>query len=149
MDQHTRNFTPSKNFQGIQAILLWAGILLLTTAFVACSPAVQVDAPQATSQLISPSDYVDLFGNDPAHALIDVRTSEEFASGHITGAINIAVDELSSRLAEVPGDQPIIVYCRSGNRSTIAASILIEAGYAPVYDLGGIQYWIAQGLPIE
>jgi rhodanese-related sulfurtransferase len=99
--------------------------------------------------LISPLDYVDLFVDDSAYVLIDVRTPEEFDTGHITGAINIAVEDLTERLGEVPGDQPVIVYCRSGNRSATAARFLIEAGYSPVYDLGGIRAWVAQGLPIE
>lgn len=130
-------------------MLLWAGVLLLTATFAACGPVAQVTAPPATSELISPAEYLDKFGDDPAHVLIDVRTPEEYASGHISGAISIAVEELSTRLAEVPGDQPIIVYCRSGNRSAAAARILTEAGFSPVYDLGGIQTWVGLGLPIE
>jgi phage shock protein E len=124
-------------------------LTMLVLIAVACAPTAQVAAPPATAQLISPADYMDMFGDDQAHVLIDVRTPEEFATGHISGAINIAVEELASRLAEVPNDQPIIVYCRSGNRSAAAARILIDAGYPVVYDLGGIQTWVAQGFPIE
>ncbi len=129
--------------------MLWAAILLLPGMFIGCSPAAQVEAPPAIPQLISPLDYVAQFGEDPSVSLIDVRTPEEFASGHIAGAANIPVEELGARLAEVPEGQPVIVYCRSGNRSAAAARILVDAGYAPVYDLGGIQSWVAEGLPIE
>lgn len=100
--------------------------------------------------LISPNQYMDDFGlNSEGHLLIDVRTPQEFDSGHIPGAININVEELASRLAEIPDDEPIVVYCRSGNRSSQAARILDGAGYQGIYDLGGIIDWQAANLPIE
>lgn len=102
----------------------------------------------ASSQKIDPNGYVSQFSNT-SHVLLDVRTPEEFASGHISGAININVDELPNRLSEVPKDEPIVVYCRSGRRSAIAAQLLSDAGYTPIYDLGGIVDWQAAGLPVE
>lgn len=72
--------------------------------------------------------------------LLDVRTPEEFASGHIDGALLVPVDELEGRLTEVSRDRPVVVYCRSGGRSARAASILGEAGYE-VHDLGGMSSW--------
>lgn len=74
--------------------------------------------------------------------LIDVRTPAEFSAGHIDGATNIPVDQLSGRLSAL-GDksQPVVVYCRSGARSARAASMLRNAGYTNVYDLGGIGNW--------
>ena len=96
----------------------------------------------------SPVEYVADFDDPATHLLIDVRTPEEFASGHINGSVNIPVEEMQGRLDEIPGDTPIVVYCRSGNRSATAARILTDADYAPVYDLGGIQDWVAEGLPI-
>lgn len=81
--------------------------------------------------------------------MIDVRTPEEFNSGHIAGAINIPVQELSERLSEVPDDKEIVVYCRSGNRSATASDILTNGGYEGVYDMGGIIAWQQAGFPIE
>ena len=107
------------------------------------------DGAVAASQLIDPSQYVEQFGDDESHLLLDVRTPEEFNSGHIEGAVNINVETLASRLEEVPRDMPIVVYCRSGNRSATASQILVNAGYQPVYDMGGIQTWVAQGFPVE
>lgn len=69
--------------------------------------------------------------------LLDVRTPAEFAGGHAEGAINIAVQELSRRLGEVPSDRPIVVYCAAGGRSASAAQMLAGAGRT-VYDAGGI-----------
>jgi phage shock protein E len=78
-----------------------------------------------------------------------VRTPEESASGHIHRTINVSVESLASRLSEVPTDQPIVVYCRSGNRSAKAVNILTQAGYSGLYDLGGLNDWLSQNLPIE
>lgn len=72
--------------------------------------------------------------------LVDVRTSEEYESGHIEGAIHIPVDSIL-RIQEydaVSQETPIIVYCQSGRRSSIAKDTLIEAGYTYVFDLGSI-----------
>lgn len=68
--------------------------------------------------------------------VLDVRTREEFASGHVLGAVNIPVQELAARIVEV-GDRSrrVVVYCRSGGRSASAAGILEKAGYR-VDDLG-------------
>lgn len=99
---------------------------------------------------ISPQQYVSDFENATRpHLLLDVRTPEEFASGHIAGAVNISVESLASRLSEVPQDQPVVVYCRSGNRSATASQILSNAGYTGIYDLGGINAWQSAGLPVE
>lgn len=72
--------------------------------------------------------------------LLDVRTPEEFAEGHVEGATNIPVDALAERLADVPKDHDVVVYCRSGGRSARAASLLREAGYE-VHDLGAMDAW--------
>lgn len=106
-------------------------------------------APFIASQRITPLEYQNQFGDGTPHLLIDVRTPEEFTSGHIQNAVNISVETLQTRLDEVPRDTPVVVYCRSGNRSASAAQILTENGYQPVYDLGGIRDWVAQGLPIQ
>ncbi len=68
--------------------------------------------------------------------LLDVRTPKEFADGNIPGAINIPVDELRSRLAELPRDRPIAAYCQVGMRGYIATRILLQAGFS-VSNIGG------------
>lgn len=69
--------------------------------------------------------------------LIDSRTIEEFNMGHIEGAINIPVDDIRSRLSEIPKDKKIIVYCAVGLRGYIASRILIQHGYTNVFNLSG------------
>lgn len=103
----------------------------------------------SASQKITPTQYQQQFSTTTtSHVLIDVRTPEEFASGHIPGAINISVQTMPDRLAEIPRDKAIVVYCHTGNRSATASSILSKAGYGQVYDLGGINAWSAAGLPV-
>lgn len=106
-------------------------------------------APEKVNTKIAPADYQSKFGAGSDHILIDVRTPEEFASGHIPGSVNIPVDSLGQRLSEVPQDKPVVLYCRSGNRSNQAAQILDQAGYTQIYDLGGIVTWQQQGYPVQ
>lgn len=75
--------------------------------------------------------------------LLDVRTAAEFSSGHLDGAVNIAVQDLEAKLAEVPAkkDQPIVVYCKSGRRSEQAKGILEKAGFTKVKNLGPMSNW--------
>lgn len=72
--------------------------------------------------------------------LIDVRTPEEFASGHVPDAINVPLDVIEEKIAEVAPDKnkPLALYCRSGNRSGQAIAILQSAGYESMVNLGGI-----------
>ncbi len=72
--------------------------------------------------------------------LLDVRTHEEFTSGHLRGANNIPVQELGRRIAEVPKNHPVVVYCRSGGRSAQATALLKAAGHR-VLDLGPMSAW--------
>jgi phage shock protein E len=82
--------------------------------------------------------------------LIDVRTPPEYAERHIEGAANIPVDELAGRSSEIAkltgGDKakPIVVYCHSGKRAARAKTLLLEAGYQQVTNLGGIDDWDRQ-----
>jgi rhodanese-related sulfurtransferase len=107
-------------------------------------------APAEGVAMLTAEQYVSTYadGQTP-HFLLDVRTPEEFASGHIAGAVNISLQTLQSNLASVPKDQPVVIYCRSGNRSATAAQVLAEAGYTQVFDMGGILRWQSLGLPVQ
>jgi len=99
---------------------------------------------------IQPQEYQQQFKQpNKAHMLIDVRSPEEFASERIAGAINIPVQALQQRLQDIPQDRPVVLICRSGNRSKTAAQILTRAGYTNVYDLGGLIQWKAAGLSVR
>lgn len=87
--------------------------------------------------------------------ILDVRTQEEYASGHINGSTLLAVQdipkqELAEKLKEIPKDRKILVYCRSGRRSAEASGILAENGFAQVYNMqGGITEWMNAGYEVE
>ena len=74
--------------------------------------------------------------------LVDVRTPEEFAAGHLPGAVNIPVDELPRRFSELGSpEKPLVVYCRSGARSGRAERLLKERGFQDVFNLGPMSAW--------
>jgi len=76
--------------------------------------------------------------------VVDVRTAQEFAEGHVPGAINVPFDQVAARLAEIgPSTTPVLVYCRTGHRSGLAAKTLAAKGFATVYDMKTYQAWKA------
>jgi rhodanese-related sulfurtransferase len=70
--------------------------------------------------------------------LVDVRTAAEFADGHVKGSINIPLDRISSQLSKFKHKKNIIVFCRSGGRSSQAKSILDQNGFANVFNGGSL-----------
>jgi phage shock protein E len=80
-------------------------------------------------------------GNQVSHVLVDVRTPEEYAAGHIPTAVNIPVAEIAKNPPSKDKGALIIVYCRSGARSAKARSILTDLGYTDVVDFGGVSRW--------
>lgn len=79
--------------------------------------------------------------------LIDVRERDEFAAGHVPGAVNVPLSELGDRLDELPGEA-FDVICHSGGRSGRAAEALEARGYDATNVEGGTSGWIAQGRPV-
>jgi phage shock protein E len=74
--------------------------------------------------------------------VVDVRTAEEFASGHVPGAINIPYDQIARRVSEIgPPSTRVVLYCRTGRRSGIAVEALQKAGYEKLYDLRSVTAW--------
>ena len=117
-------------------------IALLTFALpfgcVGCS-----DGDSATYEQISGAEAKALIDSESGYIIIDARTQEEYDEGHIPGAILIPEYEISDRAEkELPDkDQLILVYCRSGRRSKIAAEELVKLGYTNVKEFGGIIDW--------
>ncbi len=82
--------------------------------------------------------------------LIDVRNRSEFNEGHIPGAEHLQAGQLKKQLSRVSGEKPVVLYCASGDRSSIALSLLQAKGYDNVQNLsGGIDAWQSEGLPVE
>jgi len=98
----------------------------------------------------TPSDATMLINRENA-VFLDVRTDKEFQNGHIVNAINIPQSNLQTRLGEMEKhkDKPVIVACKSGNRSGAACAVLKKQGFEHIYNLsGGILAWQAANLPI-
>lgn len=110
-------------------------------------------APQPSNRVnISPTDLAAQLENQTAPLILDVRSSEEYAAGHIPGAINIDFRELEDRWRELPiaQDEAIVVYCERGVRSGVAETTLQEAGFTQVLHLeGDMAVWRDRDLPIE
>ncbi|MBK8164992.1 MAG: rhodanese-like domain-containing protein [bacterium] len=83
--------------------------------------------------------------------VLDVRTPGEFAGGHLEGALLVPIQQMQARLGELAAhrDGPVFIYCQTGNRSTVAAKLLIDAGFTNVMNLRrGIVEWKSAGLPV-
>ncbi|KXA98638.1 hypothetical protein AKJ39_01380 [candidate division MSBL1 archaeon SCGC-AAA259J03] len=82
--------------------------------------------------------------------VLDVRTPDEFEDGHVPGAVLVPVDELKgSTVLEIPKDEEVLCYCRSGHRSSWAAEYLSQRGYVQAYNLsGGILAWENRGYKV-
>lgn len=82
--------------------------------------------------------------------LVDVRERDEWTEGHIAGARHIPLGSLPARLAEVPRDRQVLLFCRSGNRSGAATRLLREQGFEQAANVeGGIIAWQRAGLPLK
>jgi phage shock protein E len=147
----TKRKSTSKQSKSATPFIAVAAVLVVAIAgFLFLNNPSDDIAVTASIQKISANNYVTNYAETTDnHILLDVRTPEEFNEGHIAGAVNIPVQELTQRLSEVPDDKEIIVYCRSGNRSATASNILLENGFSAIYDMGGIIAWQQAGFPIE
>ncbi|MCS7069404.1 MAG: rhodanese-like domain-containing protein [Meiothermus sp.] len=87
--------------------------------------------------------------SNPKVFVIDVRTREEFAQGHIKGAVNWPVQEIEGWWSRVPKDRAVYIHCNTQNRSAVAVQYLINKGYRNLNLVhGGIQAWMARRYPI-
>ncbi len=138
-----------------------AASIAMALAVWACTPAVETEpaaeapAPEAASS----HDPVETAATEMDAAalqarldagedvyLLDVRNPDELEEhGMIAGAVNIPVDELETRLAEVPKDKPIVTYCMRGGRASRAAELLLSNGYEQPIEFGGITAWKEAG----
>ena len=120
-------------------------LLLLVAAPAFAQPAASPEAPR-----ITPSGLNELRTSGAAPVVIDVRTPEEYATGHIPGAVNIPFDQVAQRISEVDAPHGVALYCMVGPRARKGESALLSAGYTSVLHLeGGLAAWQAAGLPVE
>ena len=114
--------------------------LLRTLAIALLAVSSTAIAADTAPAMIAPDKLVERMEKKDANlVVVDVRTPEEFASGHIPGAVNIPHDQLPNRLAELAGakNKDVVVYCRSGRRSALAQETLSAQGFKSVQHLEG------------
>jgi rhodanese-related sulfurtransferase len=105
-------------------------------------------ASDAAIETAIPPDRAAALIGDGAQA-IDVRRPDEWDAGRIAGARRIEMNELSGAAESIARDRPVVFYCRSGNRSAMAAEAFRQAGW-DAYNLeGGLQAWVAEGLELD
>lgn len=92
---------------------------------------------------ITMDEAAELMEKENGYVLLDVRTKEEYESGHIPHSINLPLGDIGSSSISILPDksQMILVYCRSGNRSRQASEKLVKLGYTSVVEIGGINSW--------
>jgi len=119
-------------------VFLLLAVMLLT----ACGQAKENDQGAAYLN-ITAEEAKQIMDSEEGYIILDVRTQEEYNQGHISGAIVISHEEIAEKAEEVltDKDQLILVYCRSGRRSKIAAEALVELGYTNIKEFGGIIDW--------
>ena len=119
-------------------IFLLLAVMLLT----ACGQDKENDQG-AVYMNITAEEAKQIMDTEEGYIILDVRTREEYDEGHIPGAIVISHEEIADKAENVltDKDQLILVYCRSGRRSKIAAEALVELGYTNIKEFGGIIDW--------
>ncbi|MDQ7040161.1 MAG: rhodanese-like domain-containing protein [Rhodothermus sp.] len=136
--------------------LLW---LIGLVGLTACTPERTETPPATTVAVTDTTTIVRLSAEDfvahhaPNAIVIDVRTPEEFAQGHLKGALNINVLAADFReqiqALDLDPNTPVYLYCRSGRRSQRAAEILREMGFRQLYNIGGFRDLVQAGAPVE
>ena len=117
-------------------------LLLAVMLLTACGQAKENDR-EAAYMNITAEEAKQIMDSEDGYIILDARTQEEYDQGHIPGAIVISHEEIAEKAEEVltDKDQLILVYCRSGRRSKIAAEALVELGYTNIKEFGGINDW--------
>lgn len=128
--------------------------LLATALFLgACGDSGDATATKPRLELTSVSDVAEIITSPPDDLVIlDIRTADEFAAGHIAGAVNIDYygSDFEAKLRSLDLEVPYVMYCNSGNRSANALALMDSIGFQEVYELdGGIQAWYSAGQPIQ
>lgn len=115
-------------------------LVIITALAISCDTKSQSQSDAI--KVLTPTEFKEKAANQ---TIIDIRTPQEFSQGHIDGAININYydNNFIDQIAKYDKNQPIFIYCRSGNRTSSAAKKIADFGFTEIYDLeGGILYWL-------
>ncbi|MDY6016275.1 MAG: rhodanese-like domain-containing protein [Oscillospiraceae bacterium] len=128
----------------MKKLLVLVLLPLMLVLFASCTQAEKENTQETTDYLnISAQEAKKIMDSETGYVILDVRTEEEFAEGHIPGAILIPDYEIEAKAEQILTDknQLILVYCRSGRRSKIASEALVSLGYTNIREFGGIIDW--------
>ena len=120
----------------------WIILLLAALLLTGCS-AEKGEKDVADYEMITAQQAKEIMDTQEGYVILDTRTEEEYETGHIPGAIVISHEQIKEKAEQVltDNDQLILVYCRSGRRSKLAAQDLVDLGYTNVKEFGGIIDW--------
>lgn len=130
---------------------------IINSFLVYCTLAFSLVSCGISQETLSPTDFSQKINTLDDAQIVDVRTPEEFAGGHLNKAINIdwnnqgsTTDGFETKIVLLEKSNPVMVYCQAGGRSAAAAKKLRELGFKTVYELdGGMNAWNAANLPVE
>ncbi|MGZ9235090.1 MAG: rhodanese-like domain-containing protein [Anaerolineales bacterium] len=147
-DRPRRGLTSAFRSPGAQIGVLVVVALIIYLILQMGGGSGNVPASNVLASTISVSEAHDRYQNGAF--VLDVRTQEEWDEFHAPNTTLIPLDQLASRLNEVPRDRQVVVVCRSGNRSQEGRDILLNAGFEQVTSMtGGLNEWRASGYPVE
>ena len=127
-----------------------AGTIAITFIFFLASSGFAESEAPVEAPSITPSELNARRESSTAPVVLDVRTPEEYAAGHIPGALNIPFDQVAQRISEVDAPHGVALYCMVGPRARKGETSLLAAGYTSVFHLeGGLAAWQAAGFSVE
>ena len=132
-------------------ILIVTGLILVSTLLGGCSTGQNQTLGAQTIKELNLQEAENLINNDDNLTVIDVRTPQEYATGHLPQSINLDLrsQTFNEELGKLDKNKAYLVYCQSGNRSQKALDTMKELGFKEVYNLsGGITQWGVNSLPI-
>ena len=123
---------------------IFAALVISAIALAGCS------SGNSATENVNVNEFSEVI-KDAGVVILDVRTAEEFAQGHIAGSINIDVSssDFVAKVSELDKTKTYAVYCRSGNRSAVATAEMEKLGFTSLYNMtGGAIDWAAAGFPL-
>lgn len=149
-------FRSARAALGLAGVLMAAAMPASATEAAAPAPAPEASSMPAAAPVplvrqapLAPVDALAVIEGASPPQVLDVRSADEFAAGHVPGAVLIPHDELAVRLAELDKARPVLVYCRSGRRSTIAEDLLAAEGFQVRQIDGSWLRWQEEKLPVQ
>lgn len=147
----TKDLSMSRSARSWRRSAALAAASAATVLLAACGSGSADTAVASRIRVVEPAAAEQLLATQPAPTLIDVRTPEEYAEGHLEGAelVDFNAADFRAQIATYPRDASYVIYCRSGNRSAGARQVMEELGFTDVADIGGgILAWAQAGLPV-